>query len=151
MKRGSKLLFSMTVSNLVKIRAITALGFLRKVSFTIFVVTKSEFQRRVPNIFEFTLSFFQALFKRWINNKLVPCQIYIVNKQRYSPLTWNNPFSKKKPYVNQKYWWLENMWMKRQKKKIHFGCWGSLCLSLFLSPTWLSVANFWLFWSGQPH
>ena len=30
---------------------------------------ESEFKRRFLNIFEFTLSFFQALFKRWVNNK----------------------------------------------------------------------------------
>ena len=29
-----------------------------------------EFQRRFLNIFEFSLSFFQAFFKRWVNNKL---------------------------------------------------------------------------------
>ena len=33
-------------------------------------LAESKFQRRFLNIFEFTLSFFQALFKRWVNNKL---------------------------------------------------------------------------------
>ena len=34
-----------------------------------FCLAESEFQRRLLNIFEFTLSFFQLLFKRWVNNK----------------------------------------------------------------------------------
>ena len=41
-----------------------------KVSLMIIVLTKVDFEEYLRNIFNFTLSFFQALFKRWINNKL---------------------------------------------------------------------------------
>ena len=41
-----------------------------KISFTTVVLLEIEFQRRFWNIFYFTLSFFQALLKRWVNNKL---------------------------------------------------------------------------------
>ena len=33
-------------------------------------LAESELQRRFLNIFELSLLFFQALFKRWVNNKL---------------------------------------------------------------------------------
>ena len=58
------------ISNLGKFRAIQLWVWPSKVSFTKVVPAESEFQIRFWNIFDFTLSFFQALFKRWVNNKL---------------------------------------------------------------------------------
>ena len=58
------------ISSLGKFWAIRLWVWPSKVSFTTVVLFESQFQRRFWNTFDFTLSFFQALFKRWGNNKL---------------------------------------------------------------------------------
>ena len=71
LKRHAKLLLNDLLLNmnlipsLRKILAIYGLA----LEFGLPKLSESEFQKRFLNILEFILSFFQALFKRWANNK----------------------------------------------------------------------------------
>ena len=58
------------ISNLGKFRAMQLWIWPSKLSFRAVILIKSEFQNRFWIIFDFILSFFQSLFKRWVNNKL---------------------------------------------------------------------------------
>ena len=65
LKRHAKFLIKY-ISNPGKFRAIRLWVWSSKVSFTTALLIKSEF---FENIFDLTLSFLQASFKRWVNNK----------------------------------------------------------------------------------
>ena len=58
------------ISNLGKFRAMQLWIWPSKLSFRAVILIKSEFQNRFWIIFDFILSFFQSLCKRWVNNKL---------------------------------------------------------------------------------
>ena len=93
-----KLLLNMTISNFAQY------DFEFGLEKSTFVLTKVNFAEDFQNILDFTLSFFQALFKRWVNNQFKSYessllhnfyfQIDIVNKQLFSSVSWHNPLSK---------------------------------------------------------
>ena len=93
-----KLLLNMTISNFAQY------DFEFGLEKSTFVLTKVNFAEDFQNILDFTLSFFQALFKRWVNNQfksyessllhIFYFQIDIVNKQLFSSVSWHNPLSK---------------------------------------------------------
>ena len=93
-----KLLLNMTISNFAQY------DFEFGLERSTFVLTKVNFAEDFQNILDFTLSFFQALFKRWVNNQfksyessllhIFYFQIDIVNKQLFSSVSWHNPLSK---------------------------------------------------------
>ena len=93
-----KLLLNMTISDFAQY------DFEFGLEKSTFVLTKVNFAEDFQNILDFTLSFFQALFKRWVNNQfksyessllhIFYFQIDIVNKQLFSSVSWHNPLSK---------------------------------------------------------
>ena len=118
----TKLLVTMKlISNLGEFLAIELWVWSTKISFTTVVLTKSRFQRRLRNIFYYTLSFFPVLLpkekhctsssktEQWLMSSRRPravdnmhffvfCQTDVVNKQLFSLLSWNNPLSKIKSH-----------------------------------------------------
>ena len=91
------------IFNLGNFRAIRLWIWPGKVSFTTVVLTRSKFQRRFRNVFDFTLSFFQSFSKRWVNESsllhvfyyILLCYTIVHSYAQFKKVIWdrvdNNP------------------------------------------------------------
>ena len=107
------------------------------------------------NIFDFTLLFLQALFKRWVNNKLKVIQVIFTSYiLLYSPLYYytdfnkrlwdhgnNNPWEKSWTSNTKAEWWLVSSGRLRSIGNMHFFCPVKLML-------W--IRNFFLYLAEIP-